>query len=112
VTVADLLAGGVSSDLAASSVEELMRRQASDAEMTAFRASVARELAGGADAAAAVRSSMRDVVKGLDGPALLPTVRKPPESVRPGETSSQDVDQSTAGAAAAVLSEYSVRSVC
>jgi hypothetical protein len=76
VTLSDLMASRVPSDLAASSVEELVRRRASDAEMAAFRASVSRDIANGADPSAALNTGMRDAVRSLDG--QLPTIGKRP----------------------------------
>jgi hypothetical protein len=68
VTLADLIAARVPTELAASSVEQLMQRRATEAEMAAFRSTVTREIAGGVQARAALDAGVRDAVSRVRKP--------------------------------------------
>jgi hypothetical protein len=77
VALADLMANHVPSDLAASSIEELVKRRASEADFSAFRASVARDIANGQPPSAAVNSGVRDAVRTLDGHSTVAPISRP-----------------------------------
>ena len=59
ISVADLAASGVQAERAGSAISQLLRRGAPEAEITAFRASVARDISEGAGPEQALSARMR-----------------------------------------------------
>lgn len=78
VTLADLVASKVPAESAASSVEQLLRRSAPEAEMAAFRAAIARDIEAGRPPEAALQLRTRALVRSLDArPDGSPGNRRP-----------------------------------
>jgi hypothetical protein len=77
VALADLMANHVPSDLASSSIEELVKRRATEADFSAFRASVARDIANGLPPGTAATSGVRDAVRALDGHSAVGPIPRP-----------------------------------
>jgi len=69
VTLADLVASRVPAESAASSVEQLLRRNAPEGEMAAFRTAIARDIEAGRPPEAALQSRTRALVRSLDSRA-------------------------------------------
>jgi hypothetical protein len=78
VTVADLVAVRVPAEAAAASVEELLRRRAPEAELSAFRAGVAQDIAAGRSPESALTVRTQALVRILEAQPL-----KPPGAARP-----------------------------
>jgi len=71
IALTDLVASKVPAESAANAVEQLLRRRAPEAELTAFRAAVAHDIASGESPQAALDSRTKALVRTLDSRADL-----------------------------------------
>ena len=72
VTIADLVASNVPAEAAAASIEQLLERRAPEAEMTAFRSAVGRDIQAGRSPEDALATRTKAAVKTLSGPPARP----------------------------------------
>ena len=72
VTIADLVASSVPAEAAAASIEQLLQRRAPEAELTALRSAVARDIQAGRSPEEALATRTKAVVQSLGGSPTRP----------------------------------------